>query len=295
MTIFLLITSCLGFVSANPATEENVTNATNRYEMEVPSENKSEEDRIGEVVRSKERGNYNITFDDGYNGYCVNYGDSAAKYDDLFTVQNTSLVINHKTGEYVGNYIKTFFVEFYDIAVNDKVKTQYVIWAFTDDFHFEDHELVNEIKEKSLEKDIPDHGAIKRINNTTEAIFDFEGLDAHKDKYQNFFGYKITLRTIQDEILGVEPENNTTIPENNTTIPENNTTIPENNTTEQENNMTNITAQMGESDDNVTTLSEINNKTISQNLAKHATGNDILIIAAILIAGAIMIIKYRRD
>ncbi|MDO5811268.1 MAG: hypothetical protein Q4Q37_09245, partial [Methanobrevibacter sp.] len=62
-----------------------------------------------------------------------------------------------------------------------------------------------------------------------------------------------------------------------------------------ENNMTNITAQMGESDDNVTTLSEINNKTISQNLAKHTTGNDILIIAAILIAGAIMIIKYRRD
>ena len=307
LTVFLMITSSLSFVSAEMTTEENILNTTNQYE---------EENRIGEEVRATKSGNYNITFDDGYNGYCINLGDASAEYNDLFTVQNTSLAVNHKTGEQVGNYIKTYFVEFYDIAVKDKYKTQEIIWAFTDDFAFYDQDFLNEIKEKSMEKIIPDHGAIKKINDTAGVIFDFEVLDSHKYNSQNFFGYKITQFTMNYGGLGESeaensmPENstnqeNTTIPENNTTKQENitisenstnqeNTTIPENNTTKQENNMTNITVPADESEDEIIPSSE-NKKEINQNLEKHATGNGIFLIALLLIVACGTIIRLKRD
>ena len=301
LTIFLIITSGLNFVSAEFTTEENMTNTSNGNESLRISESESEKNRTGEEVRATQRGNYNITFDDGYNGYCINLGDAAAEYNDLFTVQDTSLAVNHKTGESVGNYIKTFFVEFYDIAVKDRYKTQEIIWAFTDDFRFYDQDLLNEIKEKSVEKIIPDHGAVKRINNTTEAIFDFEVLDSQKQSSQNFFGYRIRYTTINDGGLGaVEPENNTTVPENNITTPETNTTkeenktIPENNITTPENNMTNITVPSDENSDTPIQLKS-DEKYVSQNLIKHATGNEILIIVLVLILAGLIIIRYKRN
>ena len=284
-----MITSSLSFVSAEMTTEENILNTTNQYE---------EENRIGEEVRATKSGNYNITFDDGYNGYCINLGDASAEYNDLFTVQNTSLAVNHKTGEQVGNYIKTYFVEFYDIAVKDKYKTQEIIWAFTDDFAFYDHDLLNEIKEKSMEKIIPDHGAVKKINDTAGVIFDFEVLDSHKTNYQNFFGYKITPFAINDGGLGEsEAENttnkeNVTIPENNTTEKEN-MTMPENNTNK-ENNMTNITVPADESEDEIIPSSE-SKKEITHNLEKHTTGNGIFLIALLLIVACGTIIRLKRD
>ena len=290
-----MIISSLSFVSAEFTTEENMLNTTNQYE---------EENRIGEEVRSTASGNYNITFDDGYNGYCINLCDASAESNDLFTVQNTSLAVNHKTGESVGNYIKTYFVEFYDIAVKDKYKTQEIIWAFTDDFAFYDQDFLNEIKEKSLEKVIPDHGAVKRINNSTEAIFDFEVLDSHKYRYQNFFGYKITYTTINDGALGESEAENTTVIENTTekeneTILENttekeNVTIPENSTIKEEQNMTNITVPVDESEDKIIPSSE-SKKEINQNLEKHVTGNEIYLIALLLIVACGTIIRLKRD
>ncbi len=278
-----------------------MTNTANGNESLRISESESEKNRIGEEVRATQSGNYNITFDDGYNGYCINLGDAAAEYNDLFTVQNTSLAVNHNTGEPVGNYIKTFFVEFYDIAVSDKYKAQEVIWAFTDNFTFYDQDLLEEIKEKSLEKIIPDHGAVKRINNTAEAIFDFEVLDSQKQSSQNFFGYKIRYNAINEGGLGaVEPENNTTVPENNITTPETNTTpeenktIPENNITTPENNMTNITVPYDENGDSPIP-SESDEKYVSQNLIKHATGNEILIIVLVVILAGLIIIRYKRN
>ena len=44
---------------------------------------------------------------------------------------------------------------------------------------------------------IPDHRAVAKINNTTEAIFDFELLNSQYGRTQNFFGYKINYRAIE--------------------------------------------------------------------------------------------------
>ena len=233
-TIFLIATSGLGFVSA-----ENITETEVKIESEEKSDKKEinpyENNRTGERVEAKESGNYNITFNDGYSGYCINYGDRAADRGDDFIVKNTSNAINHNSGESIGNYLKVLFVDYHDIAVKDKTKTQYLIWAFSDDYNYR-KDLVNEIKQVAVDRIIPDQGAVKKINNTTEATFYFEVLDSIESWTQNFFAYRIEYRTITPEIVNNttdSPNNNLGSPqENNTT---NNDTNPEppiqNNTT----------------------------------------------------------------
>ena len=227
-TIFLIITSGVNFVSAENNTEETVRNTGTVQQEEIPSQRNVEEEksRIGESVKSKENGHFNITFEDGYNGYCINYGDHEAKVNDEFEVKDTNSAINNNNGESIGHYLKTFFVEFHDIAVKNKYDTQKIIWAFSDNFDF-NKRLVQQIKDASVNLTIPDHGIIKKINETTEALFDFEVLKTSQNNHQNFFGYKITYRDIP-----VEGENNTTEKQENTTIPqENNTTEKQENTT----------------------------------------------------------------
>ena len=311
-TIFLIITSGVNFVSAENNTEETVRNTGTLQQEEIPSQRNVEEEksRIGESVKSKENGHFNITFEDGYNGYCINYGDHEAKVNDEFEVKDTISAINNNNGESIGHYLKTFFVEFHDIAVKNKYDTQKIIWAFSDNFDF-NKRLVQQIKDASVNLTIPDHGIIKKINETTEALFDFEVLGTDKNNHQNFFGYKITYRDIP-----VEAENNTTEKQENTTIPQENktenktqenTTIPQENITEnktqenttifEENETENATAlifknQTKDLEDN--NKSKIENKPVS--LLKHATGTELALVILTLIFGFILVGKYyKRD
>ena len=320
-TIFLLITSGVNFVSAENITENEVADTNTAQQEKIVSQRNVEEEkesktdeeeknRIGETVKSKENGHFNITFEDGYNGYCINYGDQEAKINDEFEVKDTTAAINNKNGESIGHYLKTFFVEFHDIAVKNKYDTQKIIWAFSDNFDFNKH-LVQQIKDVSVNLTIPDHGAIKKINETTEALFDFEVLGTDKNNHQNFFGYKITYRDIP-----VEAENNTTEKQENTTIPQENktenktqenTTIPQENITEnktqenttifEENETENATAlifknQTKDLEDK--NKSKIENKPVS--LLKHATGTELALVILTLIFGFILVGKYyKRD
>ena len=97
-TIFLLITSGVNFVSAENITEDEVANTNTAQQEKIVSQRNVEEEkesktdeeeknRIGETVKSKENGHFNITFEDGYNGYCINYGDQEAKVNDEFKTQ----------------------------------------------------------------------------------------------------------------------------------------------------------------------------------------------------------------
>ena len=342
-TIFLLITSGANFVSAENITEDAVADTKTAQQEEVVSQRNVEEEkesktdeeeksRIGETVKSKENGHFNITFDDGYNGYCINYGDHEAKVNDEFEVKDTTSAINNKNGESIGHYLKTFFVEFHDIAVKNKIDTQKIIWAFSDDFDF-NKVLVQQIKDASVNLTIPDQGAIKIINETTEAIFDFEVLGTSKNNHQNFFGYKITYRDIP-----VKVENNTTQKQENTTIPQQNitenkttenTTIPQQNITENKTiPQQNITENKTIPQQNITENKTTENKTISEenetenttalicknqtkdlenntkseiknnqvNLLKHTTGAELAVVILTLIFGFVLVGKYyKRD
>lgn len=288
--IFLIITSGVNFVSAQNIAEEIVTNYTTNKQNEILAESNAEQEnknRIGESVKSQENGHFNISFDDEYNGYCINYGKNEANNEDEFIVQNTTSAINNKNGESVGHYLKTFFVEFHDIAVKNKIDTQKIIWSFTDDFKFNDT-LIQQIKDASLDLIIPDHGAIKKINNTTEAVFDFEVLSSTKLNHQNFFAYKITYRNITMEIL-----NNTTEKEENETGL--NYPIFDSDFENKTENTTIIQTEIKPENNGNVDLNS-NNENKKSNLQKYSTGNPIsTVLGILLLFGTIIAVKYKRD
>ena len=267
---------------------------------------KNEEDRTGDLVGASEDGHYNISFDDGYNGYCINYGDEEATKGNNFIVKDTSEAINRQSKQSIGNELKTFFVEYYDIAMQDTVKTQHIIWHFSDDFTGKrvDSKLMEEIKATSSQKIIPDHGAVKKINNTTEAVFDFEVLQSTNPGHQNFFAYKITYREIVQAIINETSNNNSNLTndtlknESTPTTPENKTNTSENTPVIPKNKTENIKAQIKE--DN--TKNDISNENDSKDskshksyLKKHVTGYNFIPALIILLLGTLLLVKYARD
>ena len=323
LTILLIATSGLNFVSAQnelddiliTENEEETNEIRSIRQRETSEDNQnsqeqrnSSENRIGEEVKALESGYRNVSFDDGYNGYCVNHNLQSTSRGEKFTVENTTNIISSRYGESVGNYLKILFVDHYDYTMNPTTDLSQVIWTFTDyDYKNSTNAIIKAILESAANgRIIPDHGAVAKINNTTEAIFYFELLNSQYGRTQNFFGYKINYRTIEipeDEPLGSTPENNTeienvTTPENNTEeIPQNNTTIenvttPENNETKEKPENKTIISKNNENE--TPTINQ--NQIKENNLLKYATGNELSIIGIlILILGFIILIKYSRD
>ena len=285
LTILLIATSGLNFVSAQNElddilirqSEEEISESRQIRQQEtsenMQNQRNSSENRIGEEVKALESGYRNVSFDDGYNGYCVNHNLQSTSRGEKFTVENTTNIISSRYGESVGNYLKILFVDHYNYTMNPTTDLSQVIWTFTDyDYKNSNNAIIKAILESAANgRIIPDHGAVAKINNTTEAIFDFELLNSQYGRTQNFFGYKINYRTIEipeDGPLESTPDNNTEI-ENNTT-PENNTEqIPQNNTTPENNTeqipQNNTTIENNTTPENNTEQIPQNNTTIENN------------------------------
>lgn len=286
--IFLAILSGTGLVFAENITEENMTSP-------------NEEERIGEKVTTKDNGYLNISFNDSYNGYCIDKGWNGASSGDTFTVENTSNAMNNNNGEEIGNYLKILFVDYHDLVTTDKKSTQNIIWGFSNDYHYspECDSIIKAIKDSSDNgRTISDHGETIDINNTTKATFDFEVLNSGSYGYQSFFGYKITYKTIVNEIMNntfenILPDNQTneTEPENTT----NNTTTNENTTEPETTNNTTLT----ENQETIDKYTSENDKMQSDHKnnpkpKNHITGNPIASLIAILLF-SMCILKIRRD
>lgn len=290
--IIFAVTTCMNFVSA-----ENETNIFKSSESE-------------EEVLAREDGHVNITFDNGYNGYCINYGEHEAKTGQEYSVQDTTYATNKNSGESVGNYLKVYFVDYYDDAMRNDIVTQHTIWHFTDDFNGWriDPILIENIKSTASTKTIPDNGAVRQINNTTEAVFDFQVLSSDKSDHQNFFAYKITYRDIVREIIGNATSSNSTASENqnitnateNTTSTdkhENNASSIENTTSkEEQKNIAEPAEGSGKTAAENTQKVSKENNTKSISLSKQVTGKRTLGIILLLIAlVTIAAINVRRD
>ena len=290
LLVIFAITSCLNFVSA-----ENETDILRNSESEE------------EVLATKD-GHLNITFDNGYNGYCIEYGEHEAKIGQEYSVENTSHAINKNTGESVGNYLKVYFVDYYEDAMRDDIVTQHTIWHFTDDFNGWriDPLLIENIKSAAATKTIPDSGAVRQINNTTEAVFDFQVLSSAESDNQNFFAYKITYRDIIKDIIGNSTISNDTSKEEH----ENVTNSTENSTiSEQQKNVTdsgeakplptakdtqNLSDKHEQKSDPENEDSENVSKAVK--LSKHTTGKRGIGVLLLLIVLGIIAVKYiRRD
>ena len=287
--IIFAVTTCMNFVSA-----ENETNIFKSSESE-------------EEVLAREDGHVNITFDNGYNGYCINYGEHEAKTGQEYSVQDTTYATNKNSGESVGNYLKVYFVDYYDDAMRNDIVTQHTIWHFTDDFNGWriDPILIENIKSTASTKTIPDNGAVRQINNTTEAVFDFLVLNSDKSDHQNFFAYKITYRDIIKDMIGSADSSNDTFSkkhQSNITGEEpkfNKTPEKQENISKTYENSTGIVAKDIPKEYGKKIASE---KEDSQNVSKsvklteHVTGKRTVGILLLLIVLGIVAAKYiRRD
>lgn len=287
LMILFAITTCMDFASAE--TETNIL-----------KNSQSEE------VLATEEGNLNISFDNGYHGYCINYGDHEAKIGSEYSVENTSYATNKNTGESVGNYLKVYFVDYYDDAMRDEIVTQHTIWHFTDDFYGWrlNPLLLENIKSTAATKTIPDSGAVRQINNTTEAVFDFLVLNSDKSDHQNFFAYKITYRDIIKDMIGSADSSNDTFSKKHQNItgeePKfNKTPEKQENISKTYENSTGVAAKDIPKEYDKKSASE---KEDSQNVSKsvklteHVTGKRTVGILLLLIVLGIVAAKYiRRD
>ena len=288
LMILFAITTCMDFASAE--TETNIL-----------KNSQSEE------VLATEEGNLNISFDNGYHGYCINYGDHEAKIGSEYSVENTSYATNKNTGESVGNYLKVYFVDYYDDAMRDEIVTQHTIWHFTDDFYGWrlNPLLLENIKSTAATKTIPDSGAVRQINNTTEAVFDFLVLNSDKSDHQNFFAYKITYRDIIKNMIGSADSSNDTFSkkhQSNITGEEpkfNKTPEKQENISKTYENSTGIVAKDIPKEYGKKIASEkedSHNVSKSVKLTEHVTGKRTVGILLLLIVLGIVAAKYiRRD
>lgn len=144
----------------------------------------------GETVIAIESGDSNISFSDGYKGYCAEWGEHSAERGDKFYIHDE-----------VDNNIKVFFTYFYKDAQKDTIATQHMIWKFTDGKEFSkfNKTLYNQIITKAATVQVPNQGTIK-IDNKTEMVFSFKMFISEFEEYQNYFGYKIFFRNISDNL-----------------------------------------------------------------------------------------------
>lgn len=301
LAILLIITSGPSFVSANNITNESAVFEASGGEGEkiCEEENKS---RVGENVTSLNGGYYNVEFDDGYRGFCVNHGLHSTNRGEKFTVKDTSTITsNIYEGESVGNYLKILFTEFHNHTMHPDTDIAQAVWAFTDGKYkdSEDPVVRKIIEMHNSGLSVNDSGEIRKINSTTEALFDFEALDSHSQSTQNFFGYKITYRDILEIIENstiTEIEKNDTEPNQVPEIQKNDTEpnqVPDENRTAETKNI--IQPKItNESESGMTVQKHVKSSEAKSELIKHATGNPVFALMALLLfAGCVF--KIRRD
>lgn len=199
-----------------------VSAGNNTTTVDNPTEYYSDLD----TVTALESGDSNISFSDGYKGYCIEWGEHSAEQGDKYYIQDHFVIINKETGEDVSNHIKIFFVYFYNESQKNPIVTQHIIWKFTDNKEFSqfraNKELYYAILNKSATTTVPDKGYIQ-INNTTKMVFDFKVFLAKVVEYQNYFGYNIffeniTYTTNETTNITNNTSNNQTNIKNNNTI-----------------------------------------------------------------------------
>ena len=214
--VFLLL--CMGVVcGGNNTTTINNTYTSNEYSI-------SDFDK----VYALEDGHFNTSFSDGFNGYCVEYGETEASKGDMFLVSGTDSIRNSVTGKECGDYLKVYFIDYYNDAQRDKIVTQHMIWHFTDDFNGWrlNYTLIDLIKDRVDNQGVhyTDSGYRLLDDNLTVLFWDFHSFLSPYINHQDYFGYRIWFGDIND----IPVDNNTSNDTLNNNSMNDNSTINDN-------------------------------------------------------------------
>ena len=162
------------------STDKNKTNDTSKDDTSKTDDKSETDDKAKKAyIIAKGKGN-NIKFSDGYKGFILDYSKKPASSGDEFKHVSTSKASN-------ANKLKLAIIECYkqdstgqmEKIIADIVKTG------------SSHTKVGEAVAKSHKK-IGDHAVVK-IDNHTEAVFDFEVLKSVSGNESDYFAYKVSF------------------------------------------------------------------------------------------------------
>lgn len=230
----------------------------------------------------------------------------SASANQRFSLANTSVIYNKQHNVSVGEYLKILFYNYWDTVNSDKSSTSDAIWRFTDKIFIpytsSDYDgpivsslVKNVINDYNSGFRVADHGAVKKLNNTTEMVFDFQTFLSPDETIQSYFGYKVSLRDIIDN----STTNNTNNNNNTNSNISNNTNNTNNNNNNSNISNTDDIHNSISNDTNSTQNSKILNNVINSNNKNssdngtglgnmYTTGNPLFfIVASLAILGLI--------
>ena len=136
-------------------------------------------------ILAKGKGN-NIRFSDGFRGFILDYSKSPASSGDKFKHVSTSKASNSNT-------LKLAIIECY------KQDSTSQIGKIMSDFVKTGSSSTNVGKAVAASHEkVSDHEVVK-INNNTEAVFDFEVLKSVSGNESDYFAYKVSFRAIDED------------------------------------------------------------------------------------------------
>lgn len=258
----LLILVCILFLTSICGVYAGDNNTTSTYVVNktVPVSD--------DTVYALEDGHFNTSFSDGSNGYCLEYGEEEAKVGDKFYKVNTDYAMNNINGESVSNYLKTYFIRYYNHAMSNPVVTQHMIWHFSDNFEGWrlNYTIIDDVKSNPLI--LPDEGYVK-WNSTHYLFYSFSVLLSPFEHHQNFFNYRLWFDTIVPDNCVNSSVNESVIDVSNSTIFFNETIL-------------NTTINIYDKVFFNQSKNEVNVKEPVNHLNKHITGNNIKILTIII-------------
>ena len=194
LIVLIFSLSCLVVVAANNNTSDNAA-----YSEEI-------EDLMDYIIPISftDKG---IEFSDGFTGFCLDSTKSGVNVDDKFTS-------THTQNEEVENNVKWAIIEWYKSGKKDNIENA-VSQAITGN---KKYDAANTLFESG---DIGDDKIVVKIDNTTEATFEFELLKSSKDGISDCLAYKVSMKTVPNDDVLSSSENdiaNTSKVENDTII-----------------------------------------------------------------------------
>ena len=220
--IVILISFCfLGIVVADNAIHDDKNSADHdktidkdKADKNKPTDknktthkNKTDDKSKKNYILAKGSGN-DIKFSDGFRGFILDYSKSPAKSGDEFKRASASAASN-------SNSLKLAIIECYKLGSGNvgKVVADFVKSGSSGS-------KVGEAVAAS-HRSVGDHEVVK-IDNHTEAVFDFEVLKSVSGNESDYFAYTVSFRTINEE---VNQTNNLTNVTNTTNITANVTNL----------------------------------------------------------------------
>lgn len=256
--VLVVILCCASIVSAENGTDDvqnddsSAVKAPQTDNTADAGEPQSQPADLSGYITALSIGN-TVKFSDGFSGFSLDNSKAQITSQDGFTASPTSSTP-------LANYLKLAVIECYKSGKEGEIES--VIAIFVDGSY---QSSSNPIVQKVLSSSdtIGDYDTVK-IDNTTEATFEFEVLKPADASKADYFAYKVSFNTVPDEKLSAPDNGNDT----NVTKASDDTNMTKANN----DNDTNVTK--ANNDTNVTKANNDTNTTkASDNTNKNDTNN----------------------